>query len=153
MATFGGAASAITTVFGRTGAVVSVLGDYFGLAFGKADDSNTPQGQTDYRDFFDTDTTIEENAQNVVPAACRMDLYTVRVPANTASVTTTFRVRKNAVDANQTVTVASSTTGVVRDTTNTDTFAAADLFSTSIAVPVGTGGINHQGPAIRITAV
>lgn len=70
----------------------------------------------------------------------------VRVAANTAVANSILRLRKNATNGNQVVTITGLTTGLFQDTTNSDAIAATDEVNYSLAV--GAAGTN-----IVITAV
>ena len=62
----------------------------------------------------------------------------VRVTANTTSLPSTVRLRKNATSVNLQVTIPLSTSGVYEDITNTDTIASADLMAIQ-TISGGTG--------------
>lgn len=74
-------------------------------------------------------TSVETDAQLNIKTAGTFSKLQVRVGSNTVAGNTTFRVRKNAAFANQTITVGSSATGLFEDTTNTDVVAVNDLIS------------------------
>lgn len=63
------------------------------------------------------------------------NLY-IRISANSITATTTYRVRKNTANGNQTVSVGSGATGEFQDVSNTDAITTGDL----VAVSVVTGG-------------
>ena len=62
----------------------------------------------------------------------------VRISANTATSSSTFKFRKNAADGNQIITVGAGATGSFEDTSNHDTVAVGDLLG--IQVVSGTVG-------------
>lgn len=71
----------------------------------------------------------EKQKEQDMPNAGRFQGMQVRVDSNTHDVATTFTLRKNGADANQTVTIGSSTSGTFRDSTNTDDFVQDDTIT------------------------
>src|SRR4051812_2560844 len=74
---------------------------------------------------FETLTT-EANTQLPIRVAGAFSKLYCRVSANANTGTTVLRVRKAAANGNQSVSIASSTTGEFQDTVNTDTVTAGD---------------------------
>ena len=71
----------------------------------------------------------EANAQITRRSSGKSSGLYIRVITNTVTATSTLTSRKNAGAGAQTVSIGSSATGEFRDTTNTDTIAAADKFN------------------------
>ena len=83
--------------------------------------------------------TTETDSQLTYRKAGVLSRATLHLVSNSAN-TSTGRIRVNAANGNQSITVTSSTTGHFSDTSNTDTVAAADKINFSLAV--GSGGTN-----------
>ena len=82
-------------------------------------------------DFFalsgaDEESSIELNAQNCFPTPVKLKNMTISVSSNTG-IESTLTMRKNGANGNQTITIPASTTGIFRDTVNTDDFGLSDL--------------------------
>lgn len=77
-----------------------------------------------------TAEATEVNSRSPFPFAGSMSKLAITLTTNNSSVASTLVLRKSGVDQNNTVSVTGSTTGLFRDTTHSDTFAAADLITT-----------------------
>ena len=86
--------------------------------------------------------TTETQSQVRIRTACVLSKMQVNVSVNNVTATSTWILRKNAANANQTISITSSTTGRYQDTTNTDTIAAADSLNYSFT---------HGGSGTNIT--
>jgi hypothetical protein len=73
-----------------------------------------------------TFTTPETDVQTLVRNAGTLSKLIVNLPSNGGGTTVIFRTRKNAANGNQLVTFTSGASGVLEDTSNTDTVAAGD---------------------------
>jgi len=94
-----------------------------------------------------TAATTESNVQFPFRQAGTFSFFRVRISANTVTASSTFNFRINGAAGNQTVSVASSTTGEFIDTTNTDTISSGDLVNLQL-VAGGTGtsiSMSEQG--------
>ena len=80
-----------------------------------------------------TATTTEANAQNVTQDSGTFKNLAVKITANGRANAQTFRLRKNGANANSTVSIGGAATGVIRDSTNTDTAAAGDKWVYNLA--------------------
>lgn len=83
----------------------------------------------------------ESLSQIVYQTAGTFSKMFVRVTANTATTTTTIRLRINGADGNQTITVAAGQTGIFEDATNSDTITAGAKVGYQTTVPAGAGAI------------
>lgn len=95
---------------------------------------------------------VEANIQSPYRTAGTASNLTIRISANTLTVTTTIRFRKNTANGNQVISVTTGTTGEVTDSSNTDSVAAGDLVCFSVTVPVGTGRISITGASMCFAA-
>ena len=84
----------------------------------------------------------ESRRQTKFRAAGTLSELYIHIEANSFSGTTTFRLRKNTANGNQVVSIPTTTTGFLKDTTNTDSVAVNDLLSYSL-VTTGTGSIRY----------
>jgi hypothetical protein len=73
-----------------------------------------------------TAITTEADAQQAMPEAGTLKNLAVKVTANGRPTAQTLRLRKNGANANSTVSILGAGTGVIRDSTNTDTVALND---------------------------
>jgi hypothetical protein len=76
----------------------------------------------DFSDYISAEATSQ-----IPEPASTFDRLRIYVSQNTKGTTCTATLRKNTADATQTVSVGAGVTGLVEDTTNTDTFADGDL--------------------------
>lgn len=81
--------------------------------------------------------TAEADAQIPYRTAGRITSLYTRVTTNDRG-TSTFRLRKNTANGNNTVSITASTTGEFQDVTNSDSIAAGDLVNTQLTT--GAGG-------------
>src|SRR3990167_1787023 len=70
--------------------------------------------------------------------------FLVYVSTNSRTTTTTFGVRVNLADGNQSVSVTASSTGSFQDTTNTDSISVGDEVNGYITTGTGTEGLNRM---------
>lgn len=106
----------------------SVSGDsneYYGF-FDTADNEGT----------FDTDQT-----RFVYRSAGTLSDFWGRIIANSISVSTTHKIRKNGVDGSQTFSVNANTTGTFTDTSHTTSVSAGDKMNVSINLSSNSGTI------------
>lgn len=75
------------------------------------------------------------------------------VETNGRSTDTTYRVRKNAGNGNQSVTFASGETGTKEDTSNADSFASGDDVCWSLSTGTGAGNITTRVVACVVAGV
>lgn len=68
----------------------------------------------------------------------------VAVSANARTSSTTVRIRKNAANGNQTLSVGAGATGIFEDTTNTDAVAIGDSVGHRFISGLGTGTLTFQ---------
>lgn len=92
---------------------------------------------------------LENYAYNKIRNIVTVSDLSIYVSANTRSTTNTLRFRKNTANGSQVVAVTAGTTGLVRDTTHTDSLAIDDLFNTQIVS--GSGGGNFTIINIQMT--
>lgn len=85
-----------------------------------------------------TAITTETAAQTVIRAAGTMRKLHIRLTANARTTTSTLRFRKNVANGNGVVSVTSGQTGVLTDSSNTDTVAAGDKVDLSYVTGTGT---------------
>src|SRR3990167_11137323 len=83
------------------------------------------------------DNLTEANRQITYRSAGTLSNLWVNVDSNTLDGTTTIRTRINGANGAQSVSFASSTTGIAEDTTNSDTIVAGDEVNYSL-VTAGT---------------
>jgi len=96
-----------------------------------------------------TVTTTESQAQIVPGIPLLLSFFRMRIDGNTMTGTTTFKLRKNGVDAKQNLSVATILTGLFEDTTNIDLSDSTTNLNYSISG--GTSG-NIQFNFYAITA-
>ncbi len=82
-------------------------------------------------DFFafsgaDPDSATELNTENCFPVAVKIQNITIQVSSQTDAISTCI-TRKNAADGNGSISIPASTTGIFRDTVNSDDFGTADF--------------------------
>ena len=111
----------------------------FGSAFSFSSDSSMALcgGETD-GGFFAAHATAS------VPVAVQttFDLFTFAVGINSIDGATTVTLQDNAGDLNNTITIPALTTGIFRDTTNSDVIAITQQISYHI---VGSGTVGVAG--------
>ena len=88
-------------------------------------------------------TTETQPQMTVRPAGTFTNLLSI-VSANTFNGTTTVRLRKNAVNANNILSIATTLTGTFEDTTSSDSFTDGQLLSLSQITPAGSGTITFR---------
>ena len=74
--------------------------------------------------------------------------WRVRVVTDGRSGSTTYRLRKNGANANQSI--STSATGHFEDTTNTDSIAVDDKVNMQIVLPSGTQAVSWTSTAVNI---
>lgn len=96
--------------------------------------------------------TTETEFQVVMPFAATLSRLTVRPAANTSTgASTLIRSRINGANGSNLATLAAGATGIVKDTTNTDTVAAGDKVAINSAAPPN-GSITWQSYGLLVTA-
>lgn len=85
--------------------------------------------------------STESNAFNVAPVDLTMSKMQVYVSANTRSSTTTYDSRNNGGTGNQSVSVATTLTGLFEDASNTDSVTAGNTFNVLQTTGGGSGTI------------
>lgn len=86
-----------------------------------------------------TPQTTESRAKIQLGVAGTLSEFSLRAGTNTSTGTTTFRLRINGANGNQTFTVGASATGLFTDTSNSDAVVATD--DINVSVSGGTSGI------------
>jgi len=131
--------------------------DGSGFPISSAGSGGFTTSSTAYSQFWgDCDNfSSESDTDHLVPIALDLNNLSVNVASNSSTSTTTWQLRINGVDGNQSVAYGSGVTGVLQDTSNTDSISANDLVNykcsgqnanikvsgTSIfATPAGGGG-------------
>jgi len=89
-----------------------------------------------------TPTTTEADFQTRAEVDETVDRGAIGVTANARTTTTTFTFRDTGVDTNIVLSVAGSTTGLIQDTTNSHTLAAADDINWEIVTGTGTATLD-----------
>ena len=82
--------------------------------------------------------------------ACTLKHLQVNVQANSRNGTTTFRLRKNGADGNQTVSVSALATGWFEDTSNTDSISVNDDVNFSATTVTGGGNCVPQSITVAV---
>lgn len=82
---------------------------------------------------FATEADSKAKANNDITAS----KLQCNISANTVSVNSTLKLRKNGADGNQAVTIMASTTGVFEDASNTDTITETDEINYALVAPLG----------------
>lgn len=92
------------------------------------------QGVTTYYQIGGSQVTTatESSAQVKSGANYTASNLGILVSANTVTLNSTFKLRKNAADGNQSVTITASTTGHFIDNTNTDVIVSTDQICTQL---------------------
>lgn len=94
--------------------------------------------------WFETTTTVTEASSQVkVQYAGTYRYLAARLTANSRTTTTTIRIRKNGANGSSSVAFGSTATGLLEDTTNSDTVVAGDLICYGITNGTGTLAITH----------
>lgn len=117
----------------------------FGLAFSSTANKNpfytsltaginrtAGAGNTYYNPFgtLNTTTTTAESSKTFIPGfPTTLSNIMISVLANTCTASVTFKSRKNSADGNQSVSIATTATGLFEDTTNTDVLDYDDDFT------------------------
>ncbi len=83
-------------------------------------------------------SATEGNAKTRIRKACTVKNLQVVSASNARTTTTTVKSRINGADGNLSVSIGSGVTGILEDTTNTDTLAAGDDYNTNVATGTGT---------------
>lgn len=113
--------------------------------FGNSQEATTAVNVTAFH-ALGSSTRGNQSVQEITRTSRANSSYTfsnfhANVTANSFTLATmTLRSRKNSANGNMTVSYAAGVTGLVSDTTNTDSITAADTYGTSTVVPnTGTG--------------
>ena len=96
---------------------------------------------TRYSDSLSTPHATESLQQHELKAATTFRNFHIFIATNSATASSTMRVRKNGSNANQVLTIGAGATGWFEDNTNTDSFAINDKFSISHQWGSGSGTI------------
>lgn len=94
--------------------------------------------------------TTETTAQHEFKSSCTFKKTQIRMTANTRGTATTLRFRKNAGNGNQTVSIGAGVTGILEDTSNTDSIVSGDKVNWSIVTGTGTGNFTINGVYVAI---
>lgn len=97
-------------------------------------------------------STTEANNQNTIAVAATMQNQFTTVSANTRSDTTEWRTRINGVNGNSVCSYATTVTGDVQDTVNTDSVADGDELNYAFIENDGTGQLTIQAGSIEFSA-
>lgn len=100
--------------------------------------------------FAGSTTTTEANMQFKVKLSGTFQNMFITIGTNSRSDATVFRFRKAGADGNGACSIAASTTGVVEDTTHTDSVSSGDLVNYSVATGAGTGTITFGQIGIEL---
>lgn len=92
----------------------------------------------------------ETQTQTKVPYACTGSRMRIHMVTNSRSVAMTMTSRVGAAAGNQTITISASTTGVLEDTTHSDTLAANSLINHKIASTGGTGSAIYNWAVLKL---
>jgi hypothetical protein len=87
----------------------------------------------------------EANCQHLSRCAGTWSGLYVNITVNTKGGNSFFRSRKNAANGNQTITIGSGVTGVLQDTTNSDSVSNGDLLDYSISFFADANNLRFQG--------
>ena len=79
------------------------------------------------------------------------DRLSCDIETNTTTGTNVVQLRKNSVDANQSISIGSGQTGIFRDSSNTDSFEAGDDLGIEIDVPLSTGQMRVKYVTLEAT--
>lgn len=93
----------------------------------------TPLAET----WVNSNTTEAPAQMNMRSPGTFSNLY-VRITANTYTSTSTFNLRKNTADGNETMSIGSGVTGEFQDAVNTDNVVAGDIIDAQISGGTGT---------------
>jgi hypothetical protein len=94
-------------------------------------------------------TEAETRGQiNVATTASKLEIY---LSANTVSADSTFRLRVNGADVNQSVTITASTTGWFEDASNSDVIASGDELAYSLVTGATGTSMTIQTTAMLLT--
>ncbi len=97
---------------------------------------------------FDDSATESDRAQDA-GIACTVSELTIISITNAHDAATTFKVRKDGVDGNGTLSIAASTTGTFNDAINTDDFTSTQEYSME-ASNAGTGNLDIVNWAVLV---
>ncbi len=101
---------------------------------------------------FVTNLTTETNVQNMLQHNTTASNFACYVSANARTTNTVFRVRKNTANGNGVVTFGSTASGLIRDTSNSDSLVAGDLINYSFATSTGGNGITIKNCQLTLTS-
>lgn len=96
-------------------------------------------------------STTETNRALKAGETFTLSNMSMKVSANTASVTTTVTMRVELAAVTQVLSIATTLTGTFEDTTHTDNVVASDRFDYEVAVPAGSGTITFRHIAMLFT--
>ncbi len=97
-------------------------------------------------------STTEPIVQNMINHGSVASNFGAYVSANARTTNTTFRFRKNAGNGNQSVVFGSGVSGLLRDTSNTDSITAGDLVNFSFSTLGSGGNINIRNFQITLVS-
>lgn len=100
---------------------------------------------------IETHNATEASVQQSFRTAGTLNNFFVNVRTNTRSDATTYRVRVNAGNGNQSVSVNAAATGIHEDTTNSEAIVSGDEVDVSTTVGAGSGGIRLYGTCLTFT--
>lgn len=97
-----------------------------------------------------TSVTTESQVQTEFKSSATLKNFQVRVLLNARTTTTTGRIRKNAANGSQSVSIGNSATGLFENTANTDSIVATDKVNYSFTTGTGTQSITFNIFAVFI---
>lgn len=114
--------------------------------------NNTTRYHTPVGNIITTNFTSEVQAANLIQHDMVASDFAVYIPTNARTTNTTFRVRKNSANQSQVVTFGSTVTGLIVDTTNTDSFSVNDVLNFSTTTAGGGNGISIRNMQLTLTS-
>ena len=97
-----------------------------------------------YGTFTGTTNTTESITQTLIEKAMVLSNFGIKVSANSRTTTTTAGVRKNGANSTITVSITSTQTGLIEDTTHTETLVAGtDKINNYVTNGTGTSAISY----------
>lgn len=97
-------------------------------------------------------SATEANFQNTVATSCTIQTAQIRVSSNSRSETCNFKTRKNGADGNILLQFTAAATGILEDTSNTDSLVDGDEICWTWDQNSGTGSMTLRANKVEISA-
>lgn len=89
--------------------------------------------------FSVINNSVENNSRTYLRVGGTFSRLYIKIPSNGTTATSTYLLRKNAVNGTLTISIGAGATGEFTDTTHSDSFVSGDRLSTRLIVGAGGG--------------